>query len=78
MSLAQPAPPTALRSQPWWQNVGYFEGTGSMALPVTIDASAIEPGTYLLPVEFVANDHAPFNLRVMVARRIEVGVPPSG
>lgn len=37
-----PASPTALRSQPWWQSVGSFEGTGPMALPVAVDATAIQ------------------------------------
>lgn len=33
----------------------------------------VTPGSHILQAEFVAGDHAPFNPRVIAARRIEVG-----
>lgn len=42
-SLATTVPATALRSQPWWQNVTTREGSGTAAAsPFTIDTSAIQ------------------------------------
>ncbi len=44
----------------------------SMTSDLESEIANVEPGTHLLKVEFVANDHAPFDPRVIVAVQFEV------
>jgi hypothetical protein len=44
----------------------------SMTSGTTTTLSNVGPGTYLLKVEFVANDHAPFDPRVIAATSFTV------